>query len=74
MASKSDVGKERNGIEHKVGHYRAYGKDGTVLWEKTDFTIGEDQIPVGLSITMGACTIKVGKEEIFRWNPWNVLP
>lgn len=60
-------------ITRKKGHYKAYGHDGTVMWEQKDFVIGVDQIPSGLADGMKACTVTDGKTLVHRWDPHNML-
>lgn len=63
----------REATARKRGHYRAYDAERNVIWEKKDFTVGIDAIPLGLSIGMKACTITDGKKVIHTWDPWDVL-
>lgn len=58
-----------------LGTYVAYGKDGVEIWRREDFAMGMDQVPTGISITMGAGVIvdpKTG-ERLHAWDPWDVL-
>jgi len=65
---------QRTESNAKVGHYKAYGPDGTVLWQKVDFTVGVDTIPGGLSEAMRACVIEDDKGELMhRWDPSHLL-
>lgn len=57
-----------------VGHYIGYSKQGTVLWEKDEFTIGVDKVPASVSAGLGACVVVDSSGElIHKWNPWGVL-
>lgn len=71
--SKEVVGKDRNVPGHKTGHYRAYDRKGVLIWEQTDFTVGVDRIPMGVSLCMGAGSIKDGKTLLFKYDPWRLL-
>lgn len=73
MAIKG-VGKEVQETEREKGHYRAYGTNGKLLWEKKDFTIGVDNIPSGLSDGMKCMKITDGKKILKKWDPWGLLP
>ena len=58
-----------------VGTYIAYKPDGSELWKQEGFVIGVDQVPMGVSMGMGAGRIIDAKtgEKLKQWNPWGVL-
>lgn len=64
---------ERGGTTSKTGHYKAYDRDGKVIWEDKAFEIGKTQVSSGLSIVMRAAQIMDGKEELHRWDPDHML-
>lgn len=59
--------------EEVRGHYMAYDRQGTVIWEDKDFIIGVSQLPPGLSIGMRACQVKNGKTVLHQWDPDNMF-
>lgn len=65
---------ERGDTTSKTGHYKAYDRQGTIIWEDKEFVIGKSQVSSGLSIVMRAAQIMNGKEELHRWDPDNMLP
>lgn len=73
-SAKSASALDRQG---EVGTYVAYARsDGREIWRKEGFVRHRDQVPMGVSITMGAGVLldpRTG-ESIFKWNPWGILP
>lgn len=62
------------GVERVVGHYRAYGTNGVVIWEQKVFAVGVDMVPYGVSQGMKAMTITADKKIVRKWDPWSLLP
>lgn len=57
-------------LNRMTGEFKAYGPDGSVLWEKKEFTQGVDLVPAGVSVCMVASTLTDAKGEVRRWDPW----
>lgn len=57
-------------LNRMVGAFKAFGRDGSVLWEKDDFVQGVDLVPPGVSVGMVASTLTDAKGEVRRWDPW----
>jgi hypothetical protein len=76
MANSGTTKAAANSSEKNVvGTYIAYKPDGSELWKKENFIIGEDKVPSGVSMGMAAGRIIDAKtgEQLKRWNPWGVL-
>lgn len=73
MARKGD--KTFETPKSKRGLYRAYDKQGTVVWECEDFEPGKSKVPFGISFAMAASQIVDAKGEVIhRWDPSKMLP
>jgi len=49
-----------------TGHYKAFGKDGELIWEQKSFEVGVDHVPAGISMGMVAMTITGPKGKVLR--------
>ena len=76
MAGKKSNGRpDANIAPHGKGTYIAYDANGEEIWLHEDFVIGEDKVPVGISIGMRAGMIVDAKsgEKIKKWDPDRLL-
>lgn len=75
MAAKNPESKSGGAASDRPkGHYRAYSKEGKLIWEDPEFIVGSSQIPWGLSISMGAAEITDAKgHRVHTWDPHDIL-
>ena len=77
MSKRSSSPASSDGVQPRAGRVGTcvvYDRAGNELWRQSEFRVGVDRVPPGLSMGMGAMVVVSDDgEAVARWNPWGVL-